>query len=91
MTVFPYKHGKPLVWYATFSDTYAATIIGNTTLQPAYAANDAEASKQEKYRNLTDRYLLQPIAVETTGVFGQSTGAFLNELGRRMVSETGDA
>ena len=91
MTVFPYKHGKPLVWDATCSDTFAATNIGHTALQPAHAANAAEASKVEKYRNLTDRYIFQPIAVETTGIVGSSTGAFLKELGRRMVSETGDA
>ena len=70
MTVFPFKLGKPLVWDATCSDTFAATNIAHTALQPAHAANAAEASKVQKYQNLTDRYLFQPIAVETTGVFG---------------------
>ena len=57
---------------------------------PAHAANQAEQAKVDKYRNLTDRYLFQPIAVETTGVFGTQSRLFLKELGRRISSETGD-
>ena len=91
MTVFPYKHGKPLVWDATCSDTFAASSIAHTALQPAYAANVAEINKQQKYINLSDRYIFQAVAVETTGVFGNSTRTFLKELGRRMTSETGDS
>ena len=91
MTVFPFRNGKALVWDATCSDTFAATNLPHTALQPAYAANLAESNKLQKYRQLLDRYLFQPIAVETTGVLGSSTRQFLKELGRRMATETGDA
>ena len=90
MTVFPFKNGKPIVWDATCTDTFAETNILHCAVQPAYAANAAEAKKRNKYQNLTDRYLFQPIAVETTGVFGDNTRTFLKELGRRMAAETGD-
>ena len=90
MMVFPFKNGKPLVWDATCTETFAATNILHCAVQPAYAANAAEANKRNKYQNLTDRYLFQPIAVETMGVFGDTTRTFLKELGRRMAAETGD-
>ena len=90
MTVFPFKNGKPLVWDATCSDTFAACNINHSALQPAHAANTAETNKQQKYQNLTDRYIFHPIAVETSGVLGNTTRTFLKELGRRMTSETGD-
>ena len=90
MTVIPFKNGKSLVWDSTCSDTFAATHVQHTALQPGYAANLAEANKRQKYINLTDRYFFEPIAVETMGVLGNSTRIFLKELGRRMASETGD-
>ena len=62
----------------------------NCSLHAGYAADHAEAAKVTKYQNLTDRYIFQPIAVETTGVLGNSTMSFLKELGRKMATETGD-
>ena len=91
MTVFPFKNGKPLLWDATCTDTFAATNIINCALHAGYAANHAEAAKTTKYQHLTDRYIFQPVAVETTGVLGMSTVTFLKELGRKMATETGDA
>ena len=85
-----FKNGKPLVWDSTCSDTFAASNVLHTALQTAYAADLAEANKRQKYQLLTDRYIFQPVAVETTGVIGSTTKAFLKELGRRMASETGD-
>ena len=90
MTVFPFKNGKSLVWDATCSDTFAATHILHSAVRPAYAANLAETNEVAKYRNLSERFIFQPIAMETTGVFGNTTRTFLKELGRRMASETGD-
>ena len=90
MTIFPYRNGRPLVWGATCTDTFAATHVVQSAVHPAHAANQAEQAKVDKYRNLTDRYLFQPIAVETTGVFGTQSRLFLKELGRRISSETGD-
>ena len=90
MTIIPFKNGKSLVWDATCSDTFAACNINHTALQPAHAANAAETHKMQKYHNLTDRYIFQPIAVETSGVLGDTTRTLLKELGRRMASETRD-
>ena len=66
------------------------TNINHSALQSGYAANLAEVNKRQKYVNLTDRYFFEPVAVETSGVLGTSTRAFLKEVGRRMTAETGD-
>ena len=80
----------PLVWDGACVDSFAATHVVQCALQPAQAVNQAEQLKIEKYRNLTDRYLFQPVAVETTGVLGIQTRTFLKDLGRKMSNETGD-
>ena len=90
MSVVPYKNDKALVWDATCADTFAVSNVNHCALNPAHAANAAEIAKANKYRNLEDRFIFQPIAVETTGVFGPSTKSFLKELGRLMTVETGD-
>ena len=90
VTVFPYRHGKPLTWDATCTDTFAATNVNQCALQAGHAANAAETRKRLKYQTLTDRYIFQPVSVETTGVLGGSTKDFLKELGRRISTETGD-
>ena len=90
MTIFPYKNGLSLVWDATCADTFAVSHLVNCAIQPGYAADQAETAKTHKYRALADRYLFQPVSVETTGVLGQSTRSFIADLGRRITRETGD-
>ena len=38
----------------------------------------------KKYEALGRRYLFEPIAVETTGVFGATTGTLISDMGRRI-------
>ena len=90
MSVFPYRNGKALVWDATCADTFAASHINNCAIQPAHAADAADAAKRVKYANLEDRFIFQPISIETTGVMSASTKVFLKELGRLMTAETGE-
>ena len=90
VTAFPFRNGKALAWDATCSDTFASTYVNQCALQVGHAADHAEREKNAKYQDLMDRYIFQPIAVETTGVMGKSTNNFLKELGRRMTAETGD-
>ena len=90
MTIFPFKNGKSLVWDATCANTFAASHVNNCAIQSGYAADQAETAKVNKYRALMDRYMFQPISVETTGVLGYSTKSFIADLGRRITRETGD-
>ena len=90
VTVFPYSQGKCLAWDATCVDTYCANSLVDAAIRPGSAADAAEGNKRRKYASLTDRYIFEPVAIETTGVVGTSTKAFLQDLGRRIAAQTGD-
>ena len=89
-TVFPYHQGKCLTWDGTCVDTFCASSVTQAAIEPGSAASAAEQRKRQKYSGLTDRYLFEPIAVETTGVLGPSTTVFLQRLGKRISARTGN-
>ena len=90
VTVFPYSRGKSLCWDSTCVDTFCSTSVADTAVTPGAAATRAEGRKRERYSGLTDRYLFEPVSVETAGTFGTSTLKFLKSLGKRITSQTGD-
>ena len=53
-------------------------------------AEQAAIRTISKYSVLSQSYLFQPIAVENTGVLNSSAGDFLNALGRRISSSSGE-
>ena len=60
--------------------------------QEAGAAAELAASHElEKYANIDARYLFEPIAVETLGVINTSACHLLNDLGKRMTVNSGEA
>ena len=85
ITIFPYARGRCLVWDATCVDTFSASNIARSATNPGSAAREAEANKTTKYADLCSRYDFQPVAVETSGVFGPATRTFLRGLGDRVV------
>ena len=90
VTVFPYSRGRALCWDATCTDTFSSASIIASAIERGSAAAAAEARKNDKYRNLMDRYLFEPLAVETMGVLGPSSVKFVGDLARRMRGVTGD-
>ena len=64
--------------------------INNSAIDARSAENAAETLKRTKYSGLSGRYLFEPIAVETTGVYGNTPASVIKEIGRRMVVATGD-
>jgi len=48
-------------------------------------------NKEEKYAALDGRYIFEPIAIETLGVFNTSTRQLLSNLGRKISESTGEA
>ena len=91
MTLVPWSSGRPLVWDATCSDTFAESYRSQATSGAGCVAALAEVRKQAKYSFLPTTYLFQPVAIETSGVVGPSTRAFLKDLGRRVRRQTGEA
>jgi len=51
---------------------------------PGSVATDAETDICQKYSDLLDNYYFQPVAIETTGVYGKST-APLSCLAKKLV------
>ena len=58
--------------------------------QQSLLVRQPQGRKRERYSGLTDRYLFEPVAVETGKTFGTSTLKFLKFLGKRITSQTGD-
>ena len=90
LTVFPFSGGRSLCWDATCVDTFGATILPECAGRVGAAAERAERLKRIKYSELSLRYRFEPLAVETTGVFGPTSLKFVTELGGRVRQRTGE-
>jgi len=73
LTLGPWYKGLSLVWDATVVDTFAQGHYKDSARQAGFAATNAEAAKCQKYHDLQTSYHLQPVAIETTCVYGKST------------------
>jgi len=51
----------------------------------------AATHTEEKYAELDSRYLFEPIAVETLGVFNTSANSLLKEIGVKISLNTGES
>ena len=91
MTLVPWISGRPLVWDATCSDTFAVSYRSQATSGAGCVAALAEVGKEAKYSYLPTTYQFQPVANETSGAVGPSTRVFLKDLGKRVRRETGEA
>jgi len=76
LTLGPRYRGLSLVWDATVVDTFAQGHYKDSARQAGFAAKKAEAAKCQKYHDLQSNYRFQPVAIETTGVYGKSTAPF---------------
>ena len=90
ITVFPFSGGRSLVWDCTCVDTFAWVHLNRSAMEAGIAANSAEERKRRKYCALAEAHQFEPIAVETMGVHGESTGVIIKAIGRRLVEATGD-
>ena len=90
LTVFPFTDGKNLCWDSTCHNTFSKTALKETAHTPGAAANRAEEDKRRLYSNLQTRYRFEPLAIETTGVYGKSSAKLVGEIGRRITARTGE-
>ena len=73
LTVYPYSRGRCLIWDAMCVNTFASLYL----IRAALAADSStEVRKIAKYAELGRRFILQPVAVETSGTMGKSTIQF---------------
>ena len=83
--IFPWKHGKCLVWDATVVDAFSKCHIIASSIESGFSAKSAEILKSRKYHGLVGNFHFQPVAFETTGCCGPSTSSFVEELGRKVI------
>ena len=82
VTMIPWEMGKQLVWEVTVVDALAPSRLNQGSLcNQGTTATEAEASKIEKCRELTDYgYIFQPVALEVQGSLGESSEIFITRL-----------
>ena len=90
ITVFPFSGGRSLVWDCTCVDPFAGVHLNRSAMEAGTAINSAEECKRRKYAALAEAHQFKPIAVETMGVYGESTRAILRAIGGRLVEATGE-
>jgi len=90
LTLGPWYRGLSLVWDATVVDTFAQGHYKGSARQAGLAATKAEVAKCQKYNDLQSNYHFQPVAIETTGVYGKSTAPFSSGLTKKLVDVSGD-
>ena len=90
ITLVPWKRSKLLVWDVTCTDTFAPSYLARATNESGAVAAMAETRKKGKYATMDSSHSFQPIAVETTGVFGPETMSFISALGRRICQTSGE-
>ena len=90
ITIFPFSRGKCLCWDATCVDTHSETQMNSSAVSAVGAADGAEERKRRKYAELGTRFRFEPVALETTGVFGTTTSTLVSEIGRRLKEATED-
>jgi len=69
----------------------AESYINAAARESGAAAELAASRKEEKYADLDDRYIFDPIAIETLGVFNTSARQLRSDLGRKISESTGEA
>ena len=90
LTLYPWSQGKSLVWDFTCSDTLAPSHVPATSTEAGRAAAQAERRKLNNYNELSGTYIIQPIAVETMGSWGQMGLKFVRELGSKIADANGE-
>ena len=86
----PWSNGRFLVWNATCVDTFCDSHKSSTAREAGGAAALAETGKAKKYAHVDHAYLFQPVAFETCGTVGPESMLFLQHLGKRLRSTTGE-
>ena len=81
VTSFPFKGGKALAWDATCTNSFSASNLYSTILNPGSASSAAEDLKRRKYPQLVADCEFVPVAVETSGIIGSAGCSLLTDIG----------
>jgi hypothetical protein len=88
MTQVPWKRGRCLAWDATCPDTFAVSHVQSSSTQAGSAAAAAESKKTQKYADIINSVDFVPVAIETSGAWGQHAMDLVSDIGRRLAAVT---
>jgi len=83
------SHGRAASRYVVMS--LAESYLSRAAHEADAAAEMAASRKEEKYVDRGARYIFEPIAVESLGIFNASAGHLLDDLGSRISLNSGEA
>ena len=86
VTQVPWSRGRCLAWDATCPDTFAESHVQTSSARAGSAAAAAEASKSQKYADITTGVDFVPVAIETSGTWGEQAIDLVREIGRRIAA-----
>ena len=89
LTLLPWQEGKPLAWDVTVICPLAHSYVLSYT-SPGAAADLAATRKSDKYANLPNYYLFQPIAFENLGAINESAISLISDLGHKISEKSND-
>ena len=69
---------------------FPPSALALTATEPGSASRSTEVRKSLKYEGLFDRCIFQANAIESSGVFGRDTDAFISRLGHLTTSISGE-
>ena len=91
MSISPFEHGRSLVFDVTTTTcTLAPTYVDASSRNARHVAEAADKDKRDKYADLAQTYIVQPVAFETMGPASASTIRFIKTVGRKIASITGE-
>jgi len=72
------------MWDVTVTCPLADSYVAGAAHEADSAAEHAAVRKEVKYSNIDGRYLFEPIAIETLGVYSTSAHQLLSGFGRKI-------
>ena len=90
VSVTPWQSGRALAWDVTCCDIFAPTYTTLAATGAGLVANRAEDRKVRLYREVEATHVFIPVAIETSGTFGDEALAFFKEIGHRLRFKTQD-
>ncbi|KAJ4447838.1 hypothetical protein ANN_09846 [Periplaneta americana] len=90
LTLVPWSRGKSLMWDTTCVDTLAPYHLLSTSKIASSAAESAVHNERHKYVHLVDNYIFIVFAVQTLGSWCKEAKDLVSEIGRSLVTVTGD-
>jgi hypothetical protein len=87
--LLPWREGKPLAWDVTVICPLAHSYVSKYATSGA-AAELAATRKSDKYAQLPNSYIFQPIAFENLGAINESAISLISDIGRKISLKSND-